>query len=92
MDKVLEEQDSKAKCRMCNQQMSLILIGPREHRVWVHRGDALQTCQALKLESNFLKVLFERMRRFKWVFGKQYSEAGRPLAHGENPAKRLKNV
>jgi hypothetical protein len=63
--------------------MTLIEIGPKRFHVWVHNGADLRNCQALRLEHNFLRILFERMKRFKWKFGQQYMPDGRLRYHGE---------
>lgn len=64
--------------------MSLIELGPQKYRVWAHRGKYLDTCPypLIRLEQNFMQVLLDRMKKFKWKMGIQMKD-GRMKFHGE---------
>ena len=69
--------------------MSLLELGPQHYHVWVHRGKALETCPhpAIRLEQSFMRVLLERMQKFKWKFGIQKVD-GRVQFHGEKRIRK----
>jgi len=71
-------------CKLCDQPLSLLEIGPGKFKIWVHRGAQLDKCKALRLDYSFMRVLFERMAKFKWKFGKQFEERGRLKRHGRD--------
>ena len=69
--------------------MSLLELGPHKYHVWVHRGEALYACPhpAIRLEQSFMRVLIERMQKFKWKFGINKFD-GRVQFHGEKHLKK----
>ena len=50
--------------------------------IWVHRGEQLDSCKAIRLNYDFVKLLFARMEKFGWKFGQRFDKKGKLKPHG----------
>ena len=78
----MDEPKDTVICALCQQPAYRLEIGPHKYQLWVHRGEALQTCQALRLDYNYLLPLFRRMQKLKQKFGIRFDVNGNVKPHG----------
>lgn len=45
-------------CNFCGEPLTPILLGKRRFPVWVHRGEQLEKCKAMKLKRNMMRELY----------------------------------
>lgn len=60
----MHKDDSKC-CDLCLKPLELIRLGKNKFPIWVHTGEALRDCKALRTSYNFAKTLRRRLDGFK---------------------------
>ena len=75
-------EDSRVVCRLCDQPMEPLELGPTKFQVHVHRGEHLDLCQAIRLPYNYLLPLFKQVRELKKKFSLKFDEEGNVKPHG----------
>ena len=61
--------------------MTPLYLGPEKYLLYVHRGSQLEKCHALRLNTNVMKRLMDRMKRFGAKFEAELN-ADKPRIHG----------
>ena len=69
-------------CLLCDQQMTPLYLGPEKYLLYVHRGEQLNKCHALRLNMNVMKRLMDRMNRFGAKFEAELN-ADNPRVFGQ---------
>lgn len=63
--------------------MTLLELGKYKFPVWVHRGEALEKCTAIRVSINFMKRFMDSLNKAKAKFGEVKKDGTRTQLHGE---------
>ena len=74
------------QCNFCPNPLHEIRLGPNRSRLWVHRKQELQSCQAIKMDRDILKDLIRVMHKLGKYGPIQMKrkESGEVVVFGEN--------
>ena len=53
--------DGSKCCDLCLKPLQLLEIGEKKFPVWVHEGEQLRECKAIRLSYNFAKTIMRRL-------------------------------
>lgn len=78
------ESDKRKNCPLCKVDLELITMGSKKFPIWVHRGEQLKKCQAIKISTDLMRLLMIIFKKLgKQKMSVPLKEDGTPQVFGE---------